>query len=124
MTHNSKNWDQYLGLLLAAYRATPHPGTGYSPNMLMFGREVNMPKDLLYPFPRPEEPCKFINMTPHSETGWKNVTMLPGKIYELRRQKRDCDNRIVEYTYKVGNMVYKRVVMCKKNLMRDTLYLL
>ena len=53
---NRSNWDKHLDLLLAAYRATPHPASGYSPNMLMFGREVNTPSNILYPFPRPEEP--------------------------------------------------------------------
>ena len=41
---------------MAAYRSTCHPSTGYSPNMLVFGREVNIPGDLLFPFPRPEDP--------------------------------------------------------------------
>ena len=54
--HNKRNWDTHLDLLLAAYRLTVHPATGYSPNMLMFGRELNIPSDILYPFPKPEEP--------------------------------------------------------------------
>jgi hypothetical protein len=45
------NWDLYIGMLMAEYRSTPHPATGYSPNMLMFGREVIMPNQLLFPLP-------------------------------------------------------------------------
>ena len=56
VNHNKNNWDKHLDLLLAAYRSTVHPATGYSPNMLMFGREVNIPSVILYPFPKPEEP--------------------------------------------------------------------
>ena len=33
-------WDQNLGCLAAAYRATRHSSTGYSPNMVMLAREV------------------------------------------------------------------------------------
>ena len=47
---NKTNWDKHLDLLLAAYRATPHPATGYSPNMLMFKREINIPSDTLFHF--------------------------------------------------------------------------
>ncbi|VDI50045.1 Hypothetical predicted protein [Mytilus galloprovincialis] len=37
---NVTNWDEYINLLLAAYRSTPHPATGFSPNYMMLGREA------------------------------------------------------------------------------------
>ena len=44
-------WDTYIPLLTAAYRSTVHPATGYTSNFLMFGREVNMLVDLMFPLP-------------------------------------------------------------------------
>ena len=41
-------WDLNLNLLAAAYRATPCESTGLSPNMLMLGREANLPLDLIF----------------------------------------------------------------------------
>ncbi len=41
-------WDQNLGCLAAAYRATPNKGTGLSPNMLMLGREVRLPAEVMF----------------------------------------------------------------------------
>ena len=41
------NWDQHLGCLAAAYWATPHKSTGMTPNLLMFGREVRMPIEIM-----------------------------------------------------------------------------
>ena len=41
------NWDQHLGYLAAAYHATPHESTGMRPNLLMFGREVRMPIEIM-----------------------------------------------------------------------------
>ena len=35
-----REWDKHLGCLAAAYRVTPHESTGFTPNMLMFGREA------------------------------------------------------------------------------------
>ena len=52
--NNNEDWDQYLGLLMAAYRSTPHSSTGYSPNMMMFGREVTLPVDVIFPIPSQE----------------------------------------------------------------------
>ncbi len=53
---NQRDWDLYLPLLTAAYRSTIHPATGYTPNMMMFGRAVHLPVDLLFPIPTMEIP--------------------------------------------------------------------
>ena len=49
---NNENSDQYIGLLMAAYKSTPHSSTGYSPNMMMLGREVTLPVDVIFPLPQ------------------------------------------------------------------------
>ena len=41
-------WDQYLPTLGMAIRATVNRSTGYTPNMLVLGHEINMPADILY----------------------------------------------------------------------------
>ena len=41
-------WDKALPFVLGAYRATPHTSTGFSPNMLVRGMEVNLPCDIMY----------------------------------------------------------------------------
>jgi len=43
-----KDWDTYLPSVMAAYRASPHSSTGFSPNFLFFGREVRAPVDVIY----------------------------------------------------------------------------
>ena len=42
-----ENWDLNLGCLAGAYRATPHEGTGMTPNLLMLGREVRLPAEII-----------------------------------------------------------------------------
>ena len=49
---NKADWDLYIPLLTAAYRSTVHPATGFSPNFLMLGREVNLPVHVVFPTPR------------------------------------------------------------------------
>ena len=44
---DQRDWDERLPFTMAAYRATPHHATGFSPNFLMFGHEVNSPIDLI-----------------------------------------------------------------------------
>lgn len=44
-----RDWDECLPLVLAAYRASKHESTGYSPNCVIFGRENRAPADLCLP---------------------------------------------------------------------------
>ena len=53
---HQRRWDEQLPFVMAAYRATRHEGTNYSPNLLVLGREVRVPVDLM--FGPPEEDVK------------------------------------------------------------------
>ena len=53
-----QDWDEHIGLLLAAYWSTPHSATCFTPNMMMLGREINLPVDILYPLPKSDEPTE------------------------------------------------------------------
>jgi len=44
---HQRDWDEHVPFVLAAYRATPHSATGFSPNFLLFGHEVRAPIDLV-----------------------------------------------------------------------------
>src|SRR5215470_13727905 len=48
---NQRDWDVQLPAVLAAYRATTHESTGYSPNFLLFGRENRAPLDVVLGVP-------------------------------------------------------------------------
>ena len=43
-----REWDQNLGCLAAAYRATPHETTGLTPNLMMLGREARLPAEIMF----------------------------------------------------------------------------
>jgi len=45
---NRHTWDEALPYAVMAYRATPHSSTGFTPNMLVYGRENNFPSDLMF----------------------------------------------------------------------------
>jgi transposase InsO family protein len=47
VAENQKNWHEVLDFAVAAYNASPNESTKYSPNYLMFGREVLTPFDLI-----------------------------------------------------------------------------
>ena len=41
------DWDEYLQVLAGAIRSTVQRNTGFTPNMLMLGREVSTPLDVM-----------------------------------------------------------------------------
>ena len=40
---HQNQWDEYLPYVMLAYRASVHESTGFSPNMLILGREFQIP---------------------------------------------------------------------------------
>ena len=44
---NQRNWHEVLPQVMAAYRASEHSATGFSPNHIMYGRECRAPIDLV-----------------------------------------------------------------------------
>lgn len=52
---NQTDWCERLPYVAAALRASRSDATGYSPNFLMFAREVNTPADIVYRVVAPEQ---------------------------------------------------------------------
>ena len=45
---DQRNWDQNLGCLAGAYRATQHASTTLTPYLMMLGREVRLPHEIFF----------------------------------------------------------------------------
>ena len=45
---NHRDWDDQLPYVMMAYRSSEHETTGMSPNILMLGRAVSTPLDLMF----------------------------------------------------------------------------
>ena len=44
---NQRNWQEVLPQVMAAYKASEHSATGFSPNHIMHSRECRAPIDLV-----------------------------------------------------------------------------
>ncbi|CAG2216569.1 unnamed protein product [Mytilus edulis] len=76
---NANDWDLHIGILMAAYRSTVHPATGYSPNMLMLGRRLLYPITNYIPFPNCNESMEV-------ETYVSKMRSKLEEIYQLARE--------------------------------------
>ena len=103
-------WDEHLPNVVLAYRSTIQESTKCTPNLLMFGREVRLPVDLIY------EACPFSSENsycPIEYIEWVRDVM--SEAYSLvrkhlgksaERQKRLYDTNPQTQTFKRGDSVW------------------
>jgi hypothetical protein len=92
---DQRNWCQLLPGVMAAYRATAHESTGFSPNVMMFGRESRMPVDVVLGNPNDSQ-LPLINtddyvaeLQERLRAGYQIVRGHLSKTAELRKQRYD-----------------------------------
>lgn len=79
--NHQQDWDDHVPLILLAYRSAVHERTGQTPACLMFGREVNLPVDLLYG--RPPGGQKFETVEDYVDQLWKRME----NVHEYARMR-------------------------------------
>ena len=86
-----------VGCLCAAYRSSVHESTQFTPNMMMFGREVRMPVNLMFGDPPYEQ---------HSEVGYvqkiiENIQKAHclARKYLKQSQRRQCQSHDVKISF-------------------------
>ena len=110
ISEHPDTWDAYLPYLASAINSTVHSNTGFTPNMMMLGREVLQPIELMTGVAESTQsstdPASYVEGL---------VEILP-RIHDLARrnlqssqmrQKRDYDLRLKARRYQVGDLVYK-----------------
>lgn len=107
---NPQDWDDHIPYLLMAYRSTEHASTKCSPNLLMLGREITMPIDLIAG-PPPEETEHYC---PIQYVEWLQSAMATAFDFAndqlkvaAKIQKRNYDIGLKERGYEVGNWVWR-----------------
>ena len=109
--YQQTDWDKLLPLMLTAYRATPQETTGQSPNMLMLGREIMLPVDLVAGAPPGEESSEVTEygaqLRENMEKVFEAVRRKSG--VEMSHQKKLYDRGKVDpkkCRYETGDLVW------------------
>lgn len=104
-----REWDTQLGCLAAAYRATVNESTGMTPNLLMLGREVRLPVELMFGSCDTSEEISSYGeivsalrdkMQLAHEVARKNL------VAANKRQKEYYDARATFHKFNVGDLVW------------------
>ena len=116
-TDDQCEWDANLNFLSMAYRATPHDSTGVSPNYMMYGRDVNMPVDVMVGLPsdHPKSTLEYVQkLRRQLEEAYE--TARRGLRRSADRQKRLYDTKIHGNGFQPGNLCWCASKVRKKGV--------
>ena len=101
------DWDQCIRRVCLAYNSSVHASTGYSPFYLMYGRQVNLPVDLMYGS-TPHEACTWGDYAHTLRNNLTEAYVLARRkgITEHKRQKALYDVKVHGAPYQVGDWVW------------------
>jgi hypothetical protein len=115
---NQRDWDEHLPFVLLAYRAAVQESTGFSPHVLMTGREPLLPVDLLYgqpPTGRSINPSTYVQSL--QEKLWATHELARESMLKAStRQKRYYDLRGNLNQYAEGDLVWLHDTRRRKGL--------
>lgn len=120
LSERQDDWDLHLPLVMMAYRSTTHSSTKFSPNFLMFGREIECPETVLFDVPKspPSEPCEYVSDLRDRMLGAYNLVR-QNLSRAAAHQKRNYDHRSSRPpSYKIGDVVLLKVESAKKGKSR------
>ena len=119
--HEQRTWDEYLPQVMMAYRSSIHSSTGMTPNLLMLGRNVMMPLDVVVPRPEVHESCdkeqyiqdlqsKFAQVHEKAREHLKKSSDYQKKHYDIKSEKRSLEKGQAVWLYDTT----RRVGVCHK----------
>ncbi|MES9880089.1 MAG: reverse transcriptase domain-containing protein [Sedimenticola sp.] len=107
---DQRDWDEKLPFIMMAYRSSQHETTGFSPNCMMFGREMTMPIDLLYgppPESKEQTECEFVQ-TLRNKLANVHASAREKMVKAADKQKKTYDHRLHVNIYKRGDLVWQQ----------------
>lgn len=104
---SQNQWDVHIQQIAGALRSSVNRMTGFTANMLMLGREVNTPADIMFPHVSRElsSPSSYAQeLTTKMQQAHKAARSIMKTA--SKRMKRNYDLRVLERNYGVGDVVY------------------
>lgn len=106
---NQRDWEELLPHVVAAYRASPHEATGFTPNFLMFGRETKAPLDLVYGRP-PDDADPSGTYSSYAEDLAERMESAYREVRQnlkvaAERRKHSYDLRVRPASFAIGDVV-------------------
>ena len=109
VSEHRNDWDDHLPYVMMAYRATIQESTGCSPNLLMLGREITLPIDLMVGSPEQNNPeCPILYVEWVRNVLQDSFAFVREQLRKsAQRQKRNYDKHANPRKYPIGSWVWR-----------------
>jgi len=108
--YDQRNWDSCLSTVMAAYRASKHESTGFTPNRIVLGHENRAPLDIILDaLPDVEDRSdNYGEFVMERERRMRDCYAIAREHLKTaaRRRKDDYDSKVTSRTFEVGQWVY------------------
>ena len=110
VSETQRHWDLHVPAAAAAYRASEHVVTGFTPNFMMLGREVRAPVYLILGTPAGEEEFWTSShdfVADAQQRYRKAYAIARGSLsVQTSRRKDACDRKIVRRKFSIGQWMW------------------
>ena len=107
INEEQSNWSQQLPYVMMAYRSSVHESTGYTPQFLLFGQELSLPLDCMYPNPQENTTTDIHDFVHNKQQAFQRVfELFRRNLNEKQKRQNPIYNKKVHGpTYKEGQKV-------------------
>ena len=107
INEEKSNWLQQSPYVTIAYRSSVHESTGYTPQFLVFGQELSLPLDCMYPHPQGNETSDIHEFVHNKQQAFERVFKLVRRNLSENQKRRNAiyNKKVHAPTYKEGQTV-------------------
>jgi len=106
--HNDLEWDTHIPFIMMAYRGTQHSSTGCSPHLMVHGREMVLPVDLMYHSHTPKRPWDSFGSCPTAYVEWLRRSLQVAHEFARMQLQKAAERQRTNYNSGLKPRVYKR----------------
>ena len=107
VNEEQSNCSQQLPYVLMAYRSSVHESTGYTPQFLVFGQEMSLLLDCMYPKPQENHTSDIRDFVHNKQQAFQRAPELVQRKLNKKQKRRNAiyNKKVHGLTYKEGQKV-------------------
>ena len=107
INEEQSNWSQQLPYVMMAYRSSVHESAGYTPQFLVFGQELSLPLDCMYPNPQENTTTDIHGFAHNKRQAFQRAFGLFRRNLNEKQKRRNAisNKKVRGPTYKEGQKV-------------------
>ena len=102
VSEHQKDWDEYVPLVMMAYRSSVHESTGISASKMTFGHEIRLPIDMVFGQPERENSEEV-----YGSQYANQLSERIGEIHEFARNRLQIASDAIKRNYDIKSNLYE-----------------